>query len=181
MSNHNEKNELNSGKLLTSSVEDNPEPSQICLICKRELPYVFFHKSSSNKNRLDYRCKDCKKELAYKNRKDNYFKSYIITKKSECKQKNIEFNLTEEYLRNIWTGICPISRVQLSPNKGKGSHHITSSHLDRINPNKGYVKGNVCWISGRMNRIKYNATIEELENILTYMKGATTILKRSTS
>lgn len=40
MSNHNEKNELNSGKLLTSSVEDNPEPSQICLICKRELENI---------------------------------------------------------------------------------------------------------------------------------------------
>jgi len=27
MSNHNDKNELNSGELLTSRVEDNPEPS----------------------------------------------------------------------------------------------------------------------------------------------------------
>ena len=36
------------------------------------------------------------------------------------------------------------------------------------------------WISGRANRIKYNATIDELERILTYMKGATTIPKGST-
>lgn len=180
MSNHNDKNELKSGKLLASNVEDNPEPSQICRICKRDLTYVHFHKSRTNKNGLDYRCKRCKKKLAHKERKNNYFGSYISTKRSECKTKGIKFNLTEEYLRNIWTGICPICGITLSHNKGKGSHHKTSAHLDRVIPDKGYIIGNVVWISGRMNRIKYDATIEELENILAYMKGATTIPKGST-
>jgi hypothetical protein len=48
--------------------------------------------------------------------------------------------------------------------------YVNQAHLDRINPEKGYVIGNVNWISGRANRIKYNATIYELESILSYMK-----------
>ena len=175
MSNHNDKNELNSGKLLTSNVEDNPEPSQICIICKRDLAYCNFHKNANNRNNLDYRCKKCKKQKASEERYADYFGSYIRTKKSECKTKKILFNLTKEYLKEIWTDICPISGVTLSHNKGRGSHHLTSAHLDRINPNQGYIIGNVCWISGRMNRIKYDATIEELKSIITYMEGATTI------
>ena len=60
----------------------------------------------------------------------------------------------------------------------RGSHH--SAHLDRLDPNKGYVIDNVSWISGRANRIKYNATVEELRAIADWMERATTIPKGST-
>lgn len=40
-----------------------------------------------------------------------------------------------------------------------------SPTLDRIVPDKGYVRENVWVISGRANRIKNDATIEELELI----------------
>lgn len=55
-----------------------------------------------------------------------------------------------------------------------------SAHLDRLDPNKGYVIGNVSWISGRANRIKYNATVEELRAIADWMERATTIPQGST-
>lgn len=44
------------------------------------------------------------------------------------------------------------------------------AELDRLIPDKGYVKGNVHWISRRANRIKSDATVEELEKIISYMK-----------
>jgi hypothetical protein len=34
--------------------------------------------------------------------------------------------------------------------------------IDKIDPKKGYVKGNVWIISFRANRIKYDASLEEL-------------------
>jgi hypothetical protein len=40
-----------------------------------------------------------------------------------------------------------------------------SPSLDRIDPTKGYVPGNVWVISHRANRIKNNATFEEFETI----------------
>jgi hypothetical protein len=38
--------------------------------------------------------------------------------------------------------------------------------IDRIDPSKGYVKGNVWVISWRANRLKSDATFEELEAIV---------------
>jgi hypothetical protein len=50
-------------------------------------------------------------------------------------------------------------------------NRINSPSLDRINNNLGYVPGNVIVVSDRANRIKNNATIEELEKIVNYYKN----------
>lgn len=42
--------------------------------------------------------------------------------------------------------------------------------LDRIDPTKGYVRGNVGIICWRCNAIKRDGTLEELEAIVRYMK-----------
>lgn len=150
-----------------------------CILCGRLLPIECFHKSSCNKDRHDNRCKECKRKLAHDRRDENYFEQYCITKKSECKRKGLPYDLDPEYLESIWTGICPIFNVPISKNvKGRGS--VNSAHLDRLVPEKGYVKGNVTWICGRANRIKYDATIEELKQIIKWMERVTTIPEGST-
>jgi hypothetical protein len=152
---------------------------QVCRICKRELPDSYFCKNKGNKTGLDYRCRYCRKIESREYREKHYFSAYCRTKKSECKRKGIEYNLTPEYLESIWTGVCPIFNVPIErASHGRGSHH--SAHLDRLDPNKGYVIGNVSWISGRANRIKYNATVEELRAVVDWMERATTIPKGST-
>lgn len=50
---------------------------------------------------------------------------------------------------------------------GSGNGHYSPS-LDRIDPEKGYVLGNVMWISTRANRIKYDATPDELRRVATF-------------
>lgn len=97
-------------------------------------------------------CRICKRELP-----DSYF----------CKNKGNKTGLDYR---------CRDCRKIES--HGRGSHH--SAHLDRLDPNKGYVIGNVSWISGRANRIKYNATVEELRAVADWMERATTIPKGST-
>lgn len=42
--------------------------------------------------------------------------------------------------------------------------------LDRIEPAKGYVEGNVVWLSRRANNIKGNATRKELEAVLKWIR-----------
>lgn len=104
---------------------------------------------------------------------ENPFGVYCIVKRSWCKKRGIEFELDEEYLRSLWTGVCPVFGLKLNvpllESKGRGSNH--TAHLDRRDPKKGYVKGNVCWLSGRANRIKYDATIEELKALVAYLES----------
>jgi len=144
--------------------------TKLCTICKREQPLSEYHNDSRKKDGKDSRCKLCKKEQAAKAREDNYFIEYIRTKKGECKSKDILFDLDADYLESLWTGKCAITGHTIQyGKKGSGSHHKDHAHLDRSIPDLGYVKGNVAWVSGRINRIKYNATIEELSDILNYM------------
>jgi hypothetical protein len=154
-----------------------------CRICKVEKSFSEFHLNSSTKDGYENRCKCCRKEEASKRYQVDPFDTLARCKKAECKKKGITYGLDAEYLRKLWTGLCPITGTAITiGNSGNGSHR--SAHLDRINPLLGYTKGNVCYISGRANRIKYNATIKELEQVIEYMKRherAETISKESTS
>jgi hypothetical protein len=66
-------------------------------------------------------------------------------------------------------GLCPALGVPLV--WGSGVNDNTPS-LDRIDPNKGYVRGNVQWLSHKANRIKNDATLEELRRVYEFMKAA---------
>lgn len=140
-----------------------------------------FHNNSKNEDGKDPRCKICRKKEARRVYTENYFVSYIRFKKSWCKTHEVDFNLSAEYLESIWTGECPIFNIPIAfggIGDKRGSHN--SAHLDRIDSEGGYVVGNVAWISGRANRIKYDATSIELRKIADWMESVTTIPKGST-
>lgn len=54
---------------------------------------------------------------------------------------------------------------------GEGVRNDASPSLDKIIPSLGYVPGNVLVISWRANRIKCDATANELMLIANYYKG----------
>jgi len=91
----------------------------------------------------------------------------MVTKaRSRAQAKYLEFNLDNEYVRSLVVTHCPILGIPLEWSCNRGSNHFTmaaSPSLDRIDPTKGYVKGNVWIISHRANRIKSDATHEELK------------------
>lgn len=146
----------------------------LCRICNKEQDEDQFQRSRCNSSGFDHRCRSCRSLLSRKAREENYFLHYCRGKKSECKRKGYDFDLTPEYLESIWTGFCPIFGVELfRASEGMRSHR--SAHLDRLDSSKGYLIGNVAWISGRANRIKYDATSEELRKIADWIEGVTTI------
>lgn len=49
-----------------------------------------------------------------------------------------------------------------------------SPTLDRIVPSRGYVVGNVAVISMRANRLKSDASVAELQALVSYTRGETT-------
>jgi hypothetical protein len=142
--------------------------TKICASCGKNSETSLFHKNSRTKDGLERRCKLCRKEIASGAYKENWFAYTCKLKKYYCGKNNIDFNLTEEYLKSIWTETCPVFKVKFVMFSKSDDN---SPSLDRIDPLKGYVEGNVCFISARANRIKYNASIQELKQVIDYMKS----------
>ena len=146
---------------------------QKCNRCKITKDLDAYFKAHNRPNGRATICKTCRSEEVHKQRLNNYFVHYVRGKKSECKTRGVIFDLDAAYIENLWTGVCPIFGNKIEYGlKGRGSDHTKSAHLDRIDPDKGYVYGNVTWICGRANRIKYNASISEMEQIINYMRQA---------
>lgn len=60
---------------------------------------------------------------------------------------------------------CIYLGIQLDyyrPNKGEGIRYPHSPTIDRIDPNIGYIPGNIQVISDLANRMKQNASPEQL-------------------
>ena len=84
--------------------------------------------------------------------------------KSKAKLNNIPFDL--EVCDIVVPTHCPILGIKLKlTNQGRG-YHTDSPSLDRVDPTKGYIKGNVRVISARANLLKNDATAEELRLVL---------------
>lgn len=123
---------------------------------------------------LDNSCPMCVREQAVARRAKNPLYNRAREKYSEIKKrahaKGLEFNLTTDYIRAMLeeTTVCPVLGIELTI--GKEDWFDNSPSIDRLDNTKGYVPGNVFVISGRANRIKNNATVEELELILKWLK-----------
>jgi len=66
---------------------------------------------------------------------------------------------------------CPVLGIKLKP--GGDTHQDCSPSVDRIDSTKGYTKDNIWIISARANRIKNNATIEEIGMLYEALKSLT--------
>ena len=86
----------------------------------------------------------------------------ISRMKKRAEKKNVPFNLTVAYIRSIYPedGICPVLGVKMT--RGEAASHNYSPSVDRIKPELGYVKGNVVYMSNLANKMKQNATDEQL-------------------
>lgn len=72
----------------------------------------------------------------------------------------------------VLTEVCPVLGIRYA--KGSLKNKDYSPSIDRVNPNLPYLeayKDNLVFISHRANRIKSNASAEELEKIVAYMWG----------
>lgn len=83
-----------------------------------------------------------------------------------AKLNGLPFDLTLEDLE-IPTK-CPVLGIPLRVNDGHAKDDSYS--LDRLIPELGYIKGNVTVISHKANTVKSNASIEELEKVLKWLK-----------
>ena len=75
--------------------------------------------------------------------------------------------LSIDYYQTIFVTHCPLLGIELTyENCGTKSVPNNYATLDRIDPTKGYVEGNVQILSFRANTIKGDTTLEELRLII---------------
>jgi hypothetical protein len=86
--------------------------------------------------------------------------------KQRSRRKGMEFSITVKDLK--MPEFCPLLGVKLDSYSDSVDLHPS---IDRIDSSKGYVKGNVWIISHRANRIKSDATCEELIKIGLALQG----------
>ena len=99
------------------------------------------------------------------NRKDDFTPFRYTLRAVKRRFKEVDIDL--EYLKEIWEeqkGICPYTGLRLILPHDNNIHDIDLPHrasLDRINSSKGYVKGNIQYISTPINYMK--STMSDLE------------------
>jgi hypothetical protein len=80
--------------------------------------------------------------------------------KGRAKERNLEFNLDIDDV--AIPEKCPILDIDLKMHKGRSGGNPNSPALDRVDNNKGYIKGNVMVMSHLANMMKSSATTEGL-------------------
>lgn len=93
---------------------------------------------------------------------------YMLTQaRIRAEKHDVPFSLTPADVTITHT--CPLLGIPL--HRGKGNACDNSPTLDRLVPSKGYVSGNVAVISFRANRIKNDASLDELKLLTSNLEN----------
>ncbi len=129
----------------------------------------------TKKHRAKPESKEKRRTYAFKFKQSQPEKVLWFSAASRAKKANLDFNL--EISDITVPSVCPILGIPLVTHMNDGHHAADrdSPSLDRIDPRKGYVKGNVRVISYRANAMKQDASPSELRvfaaGVLKYVEG----------
>ena len=99
--------------------------------------------------------KEARHYKGYKNLSGTLWSSIM----SNAKARNLEFEITKEYAYDIFekqNEKCALSGEQLTLSDVYKEKTSANASLDRIDSSRGYVKGNVQWITKKLNSMKSN-------------------------
>jgi hypothetical protein len=87
--------------------------------------------------------------------------------KNRAKKNNLAFNIELDDI--VIPERCPLLGIKIESTEVRNSPNNPS--LDKIIPEKGYIKGNVWVISNRANTLKNDATIKELKMLVENLEN----------
>lgn len=143
------------------------EETKICYICKQELPLSEFSSKQIH-------CKDCHRiyeQARLKNDPIGMRLRYLLNSaRTRAKQKNVPFDIDLEYLielcekqdcRCYYTGERIKFKTKILTRKEQYSDPYSPS-IDRIIPEKGYIRGNIALCYWQVNQMKGQLMHDEL-------------------
>jgi len=91
--------------------------------------------------------------------------------KQRAKKRGTVFNITRADILTKWPrdGCCPVLGIKLEHGR-RGGPKDNSPSIDEIRHGAGYTPDNVAIISFRANRIKTNATSDEIAAVAQWLK-----------
>lgn len=136
------------------------ESWKTCGRCDTQLPRDAFNKDATKHDGLQGYCRNC--QIDYK--RENYVRVMWNSARLRAFEKGVPFTIEVEDI--FIPKCCPVLGIPLTA----GGHSDNSPSLDRIVPATGYVRNNIQVISNRANRIKNDATLEELRAVLFWLE-----------
>lgn len=135
---------------------------RICVRCNTEKDayHDFYYHNKSW-------CKSCMIKRASEDYLKHYFDRMLRAAKIRARAKGIPFSISRKDL-NI-PSHCPVLGVKLEIGGGRDEVDNSPS-IDRFDNSRGYTPDNVRIISYRANRLKSDATLQELKAIIAYME-----------
>lgn len=129
-------------------------------------------KNPSNINHLKRVANVDLSKLKSNNRRDQFtgFREHLRRAKNRDKEINVDLSDLKEVF-DSQNGICVYSGVPLIHPIDKICDPIYTSSMDRIDSNKGYIKGNIQFISVMMNHMKNNMTHEKMLEALKILRS----------
>lgn len=165
---------------------------KICSACGQEKDLSHFTKIKGT-DRYRYKCHECRRldyqrapektlarstsyyyehreevlQKAKNRRRANKAKEMWKSARERARKKDVPFAIDVEDI--VIPDFCPVLGIPLVV--GDGVLHSNSPSLDRIVPEKGYVKGNVIVVSHKANTIKSDANIDELRKVVAFYEN----------
>ena len=105
-----------------------------------------------------------------KNPKHFWVCTQIYRTRVRAVEKKIPFDLTVEYVKSICPDKCPVFET---PFNFIGNKHLIpeSPSIDRIDPAKGYVEGNIAIISAKANQIKSAYKFQDIYKVAAWLES----------
>ena len=164
--------------------------TKLCKRCNREKPIDEFLPRKSRRGRY-VRCRSCVSSTTYTKPtieekpalnerarkryhgltpKQRWAETTIKNCYARAKTYNVPVELALEDVRGLAVDVCPLLGVPIVYGQGRIAPNGPS--VDRKDPAKGYVIENLWVVSTRANRIKNDATSEELFRIAAALRDA---------
>lgn len=141
----------------------------LCVKCSQVVPNEDFPYVQGRKDgrRLSY-CRKCRYKQIRTSAGQNpqtYWEEKRRRIKTRADRDGINFDLSVDYLVNLWhkqNGKCFYTDTNLEPSLAEGRKQNSPS-VDRVDCSQGYVEGNIVICTARVNSMKYDMTLNEMQ------------------